>query len=228
VSVRQPTEETFLKDVKNHKMTVLMDNGVYRHLRFSSGSFNQQFDIVTYPWHLVYSGDMGCYVFSRLEDMFEFFRTGRHDNSLGINCSYWGEKLQAVSRDGYTSSHREYSENLLKEQVEDIVKAWVKEYDGPKREADLEEMAEAKAAFEKALREAVEEEIYYYIEGESEETGHRTLRDFCFEYEGEKYEFSDTWEWNCQDYTYQFVWCCYALAWSIKQYDAMNVEVAAR
>ena len=31
---RQPTEETFLKDVEKHRMTVLLDNGVYRHLRF--------------------------------------------------------------------------------------------------------------------------------------------------------------------------------------------------
>lgn len=72
------TVERFLQDVADHKMTVVMDNGVYRHLRFANSdsklAFNQWFDIVTWPGFLAYSGDMGCFVFSRLKDMFEFFR----------------------------------------------------------------------------------------------------------------------------------------------------------
>ena len=217
-----PTEEQFLKDVADHEMQVLLDNGVYRHLRFKRPKSGiAWFDIVTWPGYLAYSGDMGSFVFSRLNDMFEFFRTDRRDDRLGINRSYWGEKLQAVDRSG---SYREYSEDRLKRHVDDAVKAWVEEFDGPVGEADEEECVEAKAAFEKALREAVKEDIHCNIEGASEETGHRTLRDFCFEHEGKKYEFSDTWEWDCQDYTYRFTWCCYALAWSIRKYDELRVE----
>ena len=215
-----PTEETFLKDVAGHEMQVLMDNGVYRHLRFKKPKTGiAWFDIVTWPGYLAYTGDMGSFVFSRLNDMFEFFRTDRREDRLGINRSYWGEKLQAVERSGHKGAYREYSEDRLKQHVEDEIKTWIEEFEGPVGEADEEECSEAKAKFEKALREAVEEDIYYHIEGESEETGQRILRDFCFEHEGRKYEFSDTWEWDCQDYTYRFTWCCYALAWSIKKYD---------
>ncbi len=47
--------EAFPNDVENHKMTVLHDDGLYRHLHFSSGSFNQWFEIIRYcptPIHI--------------------------------------------------------------------------------------------------------------------------------------------------------------------------------
>ncbi len=31
---KTPSEEVFMKDVANHEIHVLLDNGVYRHLRF--------------------------------------------------------------------------------------------------------------------------------------------------------------------------------------------------
>lgn len=51
--------------------------------------------------YLCYTGDMGTYVFQRLTDMFEFFRTDReykkrNGGKLAVNLSYWGEKLQAT------------------------------------------------------------------------------------------------------------------------------------
>jgi hypothetical protein len=75
--VKEITEEVFLKDVEKHEMKVLLDNGLYRHLRFAATgqySWNQWFEIITWPGKLAYSGDMGTYVFERIEDMFEFFR----------------------------------------------------------------------------------------------------------------------------------------------------------
>lgn len=51
------TEERFLKDVAKHKMEILHDAGVYRHMRFMRpGTICEHFEIVTYPGHLVYSG----------------------------------------------------------------------------------------------------------------------------------------------------------------------------
>jgi len=81
----------FVEDTKNHKLTIIKDDGVYRHLHCSSGSSCYHFDIVTYPGHLCYSGDMGCFVFQRTKDMFEFFRS----ESGRINPDYWGGKLEA-------------------------------------------------------------------------------------------------------------------------------------
>jgi hypothetical protein len=88
----EPTREIFLNDVANHKLHVKLDQGVYRHLVFEQPrhQFLHRFEIVTTPWRLMITGDMGAWVFARLEDMFEFFRSP--DGS--INRSYWAEKLQ--------------------------------------------------------------------------------------------------------------------------------------
>ena len=68
-------------------MTVLRDDGLYRHLRFKKpGSSFYRFDLVTWPNNLTITGDIGTYTFSRVEDMFTFF-TGY------INTDYWAEKI---------------------------------------------------------------------------------------------------------------------------------------
>jgi hypothetical protein len=70
-----PTQEQFLKEVSTHQFTVLHESGLYRHLRFKRpGTGIMHFDIVTWPGYLAYSGDMGCFVFQRLDDMLEFFK----------------------------------------------------------------------------------------------------------------------------------------------------------
>ena len=52
-------------------MIVLRDDGVYRHIRFKKpGTGCMHFDLVTWPGYLCYSGDMGCYVFCRLNARF--------------------------------------------------------------------------------------------------------------------------------------------------------------
>lgn len=230
MSETNPTQEVFLKDVATHEMKILLDNGVYRHLRFEGPRNNiSWFEIITWPGTLAYHGDMGTFVFSRLTDMFEFFRTDFADGTLRINRSYWGEKLQAVDRDGRKGSHRRFSEDKLKAHVEEIVAEWVK--DSPEEyDSDEEDIALHRKEFEEALREAIEEQVYSYLDSEYE--AHAALRDFSFEYQHpakvkpSKYEFTDTWDWNLEDYTYRFTWCCYALAWAITKYDEFKAKSA--
>lgn len=106
----------FLDNVKNHKMKILLDNGVYRHLCFRAPeTVNRYFEIVTYPGYLVISGDMGTYVFRRLTDMFEFFR---HDE---VNLDYWSEKIDAEDKH---SKVREFSP----EKAEEIIRDHINEY----------------------------------------------------------------------------------------------------
>lgn len=31
--------------------------------------------------------------------------------------------------------------------------------------------------------------------------------------------FEDCWEWHCDEYTSQFIWSLYAIAWAIRKYD---------
>lgn len=196
-------EEKFLKDVSNHVMTIVRDDGVHRHLRFAKpGTYCMSFDIVTYPDYLVYSGDMGCYVFSRLKDMFEFFRVRPRDDEPGrlhINEGYWAEKLQATDK---PDGHFQYSPDLFRQQVIEVL---------DDMEADQD------------LRDEVQEHVLDYADD-----GEIRARDALdqFEHNGRRL-FTDTWEWHLSEYTFRFVWCCYALAWAIQQYDAAKAKAAA-
>lgn len=92
-----PSLDQFTRDVENHQMKVLVDNDVHRSLLFAQpGNGDMYFRINTWPHHLCISGDMGTFVFSRLTDMFEFFR-GDKEPSLG----YWSEKLEAGTAEKY-------------------------------------------------------------------------------------------------------------------------------
>lgn len=102
------TAERFAKDTAGHTLSIKRDDGFYRHLVCSNnGSSVYRFEIVTWPGYLAYVGDMGDFVFHRLDDMFEFFR-GRP-----INPRYWGKKVDAACRDGVS----EWSQDRFKEAV---------------------------------------------------------------------------------------------------------------
>lgn len=213
--MREVTEEMFLEDVSKHEMTVLLDNGVYRHLRFKQpNSGNMWFDIVTWPDFLAYSGDMGCFVFSRLKDMFEFFRTkptNLSPDKLFINEGYWAEKLEAVDRDGRTPGAVQFSPEKFVEVVEDHFKEWI----------DDNEISEDNA-------EKLGEQLYGEVLSRTDDGEHearQALNHFMGEVGDVKLTFTDTWEWDFDIYTFRFVWCCYALSWSIRMYDARK-EVA--
>jgi hypothetical protein len=85
------SRERFEQETAEHEMTVLRDDGLYRHLRFQRpGTSIYWFDLVTWPGRLVICGDCGDLMFSRLRDMFEFFgpdssRGGFEDARWGIN-----------------------------------------------------------------------------------------------------------------------------------------------
>ncbi|MEU8525308.1 hypothetical protein AB0C77_06845 [Streptomyces sp. NPDC048629] len=102
----------FLRDTARHQLAILHDDGLYRHLRLTSnprGYGEYWFDIVTWPGSLTFRGDVGDdYVFSRVQDMFTFFRSRRGE----INPHYWAEKLGGGRR-----SVKEYSEDALRQQV---------------------------------------------------------------------------------------------------------------
>ena len=111
------TARRFQADTAKHEMTVLHDDGLYRHLRFKAPQTGfYWFDLVTWPGCLAINGDMDSFTFSRTEDMFTFFRGSR------INPQYWAEKVRA-GRD-----IRRYSEDLFKqlvtEAIEDSAKDW--------------------------------------------------------------------------------------------------------
>lgn len=187
----EPTREAFLKDVSAHAMTILRDDGLYRHVRFSRpGTRVYQFDLITWPGYLCFCGDMGEYVFTRLADMFEFFR--KPDAERGIDLQYWAEKCVAVDRhDG------------------------IKKYDPDKAEKAIKELVDESGVDDVvSLREAVEQELLPRIHD-----GEHELRNAVNEFKHDGFKFQDFWEYDLTEYTFRYVWCCYALVWGIEQYD---------
>lgn len=201
------TNASFLNDVKRHRMTVLVDDGLHRHIRFSEpGTYCQAFEIITWRGRLCYAGDMGCYVFERLPDMFEFFR---RPQGVGPNPHYWSEKVIASDRhDGIDEFDRARFDEYLR--------------DGCAEYADEHELTPDERT---SLWEAVEDEILSGYDQEHEfrdnaanfkwpdrfDTEARPLTPISFE---------DQWEHGFRRFTGRFVWCCYALAWAISRYDA--------
>jgi len=190
--INQPSKETFLKDVSEHILKLIKDDGLYRHMEFSNkGSFNQKFFLVTWPGYLAYTGDMGDYLFSRTEDMFGFFRNDR----LEINTGYWAEKVRAASV--YGNGIREFSVDSFRENVLEDVRSRL----------DLDE--------DGVIPEDMMDEIGELLRAEDEYECVTAMRDFS----SDKIGFPDFWEHSCQVKTYHYIWCCYAIVWGIQKYD---------
>lgn len=190
--MKQITEARFLKDVAAHQMTVLRDGGIYRHLKFKAAkdNWNQWFELVTWPGSLLIGGDMGTWSFSRIEDMFQFFR--RPDGDL--NPDYWAEKLEACSRiDGDCKT---FCARTFKAAVIESLDNY-----------SLEEAERQK--IEQAIRDDV------FLDEEDETVLRRELSDF----KHGDFELSETWEITGRVWGYRFLWCLYAIVWGIQQYD---------
>lgn len=213
------TETTFLKDVAKHQMTIIHEDGLHRHVRFRNpDSSNMFFDLITWPGALCYTGDMGTYVFRRLTDMFEFFRTNakspylaKKGLTLDINLSYWSEKLEAVDRNNTGNGYQEFSHKKFTQIIREQCVQWVVDCPKPDR---------------RDLIEAVYDDVLAYAE-DGQDRAFRAAIDFSHETPTQKFSFSDFWEHNMHEYTHRFVWCCYALAWGIKQYDESKTTESA-
>jgi len=210
------TEERFLLDTANHQMIVVHDDGLHRHLRFKKpGTSAYYFDLITWHGHLCICGDMGTYVFQRLEDMFQFFRTdreqGRPGRQLYINKGYWSEKLVAVDVNGRgEGSCKTYDPEAMKTLIKEQRLEWIRE-----RNVDKEERRELWDSLE---------ELMDSLEG-NEDTDYHLVNDWDWVPFGHDprhagyCRFQDLWDHNFKEYTFHFIWACYAIAWGVKTYD---------
>jgi hypothetical protein len=205
----------FLKNVASMEMIVAMDNGLYRHLKFRNKAGHQfnWFDIITWPGVLTFNGDHGTWAFARIEDMFEFFRTKpRESDELYINDGYWAEKLLACDR--VTGAARKFDADTFRDEVIDSLDGY----------GDFDDESAATKKRKKALIEALDDEVFSC---DNEHDIRNALCNFKFTDEnGEEFEFSDTWEIDGQRYCYHYIYCLYAIAWAIRQYDASKVEAS--
>lgn len=199
--------ETFLRDVKKHQIRILRDDGLYRHIRFKRTDTNAYyFDLITWPGALCYTGDMGTFVFSRLADMFEFFRTDRdHIGELRINPGYWSEKLLAVDGGRRSGSATEFDPQKFERVIKECLAGWLR-HGGLNREERSE------------LRALVQDDILDMID-EDERGNYDRAYSFCEDIGGREFRFEDLWDYSFTKYTNTFLWCCYALSWGIQKYD---------
>lgn len=190
-----PSLAEFLSGVAKHKMTVRMESGIYRHLWFAEpGTGNRHFALTTWPGYLAITGDMGAFTFTRVEDMFEFFRA-KPSHGLAINPGYWAEKAVAVDRNGgLTKFSPEKARNVV---TDGAAEGWEPPVDMKRVESEVfSELDSGEHAFRTALQNF---EDY---------TGTRV-----------RFPFSDHCEWNFHEYDFHFIWCLYAIVWGIQQYD---------
>ncbi len=209
----------FKKETADHRMKIENDNEIFRHINFSrGGSSIYHFTLTTWPGHLCIGGDCGTYVFSRIYDMFNFFRmhwrnSQRSDGELVINPGYWAEKLQGGGGD-HKALYTEWSPEDFEQRVQDIYDDWLENYD-VKAYADAEYLEEA--------RKIVAEEIATLKRNSNSEWEAASAIDGFSSEHISIYPY-DFWETSsCRRLQSGFIWCLYAIVWGIRQYDMLKL-----
>jgi hypothetical protein len=230
--------ERFKADTANHQMTVLHDDGLYRHLRFNAPDTGcYWFDIVTWPGKLAFTGDMDGFVFSRVEDMFGFFRNPQY----GIKPVYWGEKV-VDGRDRLKT----FDEAKFQRLITDGVKEYEETFPGL-TVALTEEMADYATYFEAGAREflrdftyrtdagqraidAAEAEWADVVAGGRKATAAQkdaAWKAYQLVEARDTFAFRDSGEWDLTDWDWSFLWACHAIVWGIARYDVARKPVTA-
>lgn len=209
------SRDQFLKDVAQHKMEIRRDENGYRHMVFKRPNSGQYwFQLVTWPGYLAITGDMGDFVFTRTDDMFTFFRPDRWEKTKDvfyINPGYWGEKCVSRDRGGMD----EYRPETFKAQVanwcaddEDLMpEQWAEIISGVISRAD--------DGHETALRAAMD----FQLEIEPDRGPGKRSRYTHY--------FQDFYELDCTEWTYNYLWCLYAIVWGIFHYDMEKARLGA-
>lgn len=216
-------QEDFERNIKDHVMEVIRDDGLYRHLRFRQpGTMCMHFDLVTWPGYLCYTGDMGTYVFTRTTDMLEFFRRPEHCR-YSIDMRYWAEKVVAGDKSGSGDGVKEFSPEKFTQVVNQYRVQWIRE---AKQEGtlDREERRELWAA--------VQEEVLDRLTEGGEHAASTAAYEFSHhkrghDERGPSWYFQDFFEHDFTIYTHRFQWCCQALSWAVQKYDQAKQEQPA-
>ncbi len=200
MSITDSVARVFASDIEGHEKTVVKDDGLFRHVQFRNPKHGMYwFDLTTVPGTLFFQGDMGAFTFRRLTDMFEFFAGSAERKTP--NLDYWAQKVTSGN-----GTIRRYSEKKLRQHIKDAVEEAADEFPGlaDAVENDVLLNLEGHEHYDRDLV----DEFRYWVDSDSKEAN-PNRPDF---------EFSDHFEWDCRDFTYQFVWACHAILWGISVY----------
>ncbi|MBI0296765.1 hypothetical protein JBE04_20450 [Streptomyces sp. PRKS01-29] len=191
----------FARDTAKHQMTVLHEDGLYRHIRFMNPQYGDvyHFALITWPNHLVIRGDGPNFMFAAYPtaDPFRLFRESSHD---GINPGYWQQKVIA---------------GQVKDWSEDKFRTW------------LTQTAATDDARYPGLLDAVGEQILQSDDYNTEYESTARHAVASFSHGDYRLPFPHKWEQSFDDYSWKFLWACHAIVWGIAQYDAARKAVAA-
>lgn len=212
----EDTRTQFQKDTENFGVDILLDNGIYRHLRISNKdpneSWNQWYTITTWDNELCISGDMGTLVFSRLTDMFQFFRKNR------VNPQYWAEKIQTI-RYGVDNPIEEFCYDTFSQMVKQAYDDHIEDkFDGGVDEDFLKKYClETVEEYKFDLWDEIKDQVLDYAQGE----GNNLTRayDCLYTFNELGFEFTDSWEYSYTKYTSRYIWLCEAIVRAIELYD---------
>lgn len=196
----------YQKNTEAHSLKVLCDDGEYRHLSFShNGSNIYRFDLITWPGYLTICGDMGTYTFTRLKDMFTFFRDEKGAEVPEINPGYWAEKLVSVDKNSPVS---EFDTSLFRHALK----------------SDLEGAGLEPGTTEfETLWQQVESDILFYADSEGPDQLVARAMEFDAG-DGLGYVFNEIYEYNLKEDTFHFLWALYAIVDGIRRYDAFKEQ----
>ncbi|MFF2274191.1 DUF6085 family protein [Agromyces sp. NPDC058136] len=193
----------FRRETTDHELTILQDDGLYRHLRVAKpGTRMWHWDVITWPGYLTIVGDIGDgYTFTRELDMFTWFNL-RGVEPYDINPQYWRQKLVNTTREHTMSFSGSKFLQWMRETVTEHF-----EYSS----------TEMPAAVATALAELDEPDYWEQANELATEFGDdHNLRDL----------FEDMWDVSFQDYDHHFLLACFAIVDSIRRYRAAEPSPA--
>ena len=138
--------------------------------------------------------------------MFEF-----HRGDFNIDFRYWAEKVKAGKTKEFSNPKLlSIIKNLYEEfksEIESEIEYEI-EIEGESKKETTTKLNELTATYEKYIKEAG------YVMSTHE--SYDLLKEFCSECGSDNYE---VWEFDVTEYTYDFIWCCYAIVHAIQIYD---------
>lgn len=194
-------KERFAADVRDASMTVLKDDGIYRHLTFTFPRASWSWcEVVTWPHMLVLRGNLGCWSFSRVEDMFTFFR---EPEDVGrMDPAFWAEKLVP----GSSNSAKSYDAERAAAYIVQTMEENAAQHPDLSRDAQDVFFTDTDLGTENGLREAVARFDERFPE-------YAIDKGFRFPVE----------QWDLTRYSPWFLLACVVLPWAIGQYDTALV-----
>lgn len=209
------TSSRFLVDTAFHRLEIIRDDGLYRHLRMKKpGTSCYYFDVITWPGYLTVTGDMGTWTFSRIADMFDFFCPWQG----GINTHYWSEKLEAGAGCARDLLAKEYDHDAFCHSLRESLSEYLDDSEEDESEGECcDDDDDALDSYKSCIR-----EIYHELCNAQFSNEHEA---FQAVYDADWPESYGVSAWDiCEGltfktYTSHFRWILFAITWTISKYQ---------